>query len=288
VLTIALVASVESLLSAVAVDKLHDGKRANLNRELLAQGAANTVSGVLGGLPVTGVIVRSSTNVAAGARTRASAVLHGCWIAVCVLLFAGVLEQIPLAALAAVLLWVAFNMAAWRELRALRQFSMFYRAILLTTLTLTVVFDLTVAVEVGLVLSALFYIYRISSLTKVEPIALTEEQSRRADGTRVGAWELFGSIFFASVTKIEGLLDPARPLPEVVVLEMHKVINIDTTGLDALEALLHSMRSRGGRLILADLNEQPMSLLDRSGFLRELGPGNIFENFEAALRSARD
>ena len=202
--------------------------------------------------------------------------------------FAPLASYVPLAALAAVLLWVAFNMAGWRELFKLRHFSMFYRAILLTTLTLTVVFDLTVAVEVGLVLSTLFYIYRISSLTKVEPIVLTEEQSRRADGTRVGAWEIFGSIFFASVTKIEGLLDPARPLPEVVVLEMHKVINIDTTGLDALEALLNSTRNRGGRLILADLNEQPMSLLKRSGFLRQLGPGNVFEDLEAALRSARD
>ncbi|WP_433720724.1 SulP family inorganic anion transporter [Actinoplanes sp. CA-051413] len=118
VLTIALVASVESLLSAVAVDKLHTGKRADLNRELLAQGAANTVSGALGGLPVTGVIVRSSTNVAAGARTRASAVLHGCWIAVCVLLFAGLLEQIPLSALAGVLVVVGLRLVSMAQIKA--------------------------------------------------------------------------------------------------------------------------------------------------------------------------
>ena len=118
VLTIALVASVESLLSAVAVDKLHDGKRADLNRELLAQGAANTVSGALGGLPVTGVIVRSSTNVAAGARTRASAVLHGCWIAVCVLFFAGMLELIPLSALAGVLVVVGLRLVSLAQIKA--------------------------------------------------------------------------------------------------------------------------------------------------------------------------
>ncbi|MEU8233599.1 bifunctional SulP family inorganic anion transporter/carbonic anhydrase [Actinoplanes sp. NPDC048967] len=118
VLTIALVASVESLLSAVAVDKLHNGRRADLNRELLAQGAANTVSGALGGLPVTGVIVRSSTNVAAGARTRASAVLHGCWIAVCVLLFAGLLEQIPLSALAGVLVVVGLRLVSMAQIKA--------------------------------------------------------------------------------------------------------------------------------------------------------------------------
>jgi SulP family sulfate permease len=285
--SIALLGAIESLLCARVADG-HIGDRHDPNQELMAQGMANFVSPFFGGIAVTGTIARTMTNVRSGARSPVAGIVHSLVLFLIILALAPMASYVPLAALAAVLLWVAFNMAAWRELRELRQFSMFYRAILLTTLTLTVVFDLTVAVEVGLVLSALFYIYRISSLTKVEPIALTEEQSRRADGTRVGAWELFGSIFFASVTKIEGLLDPARPLPEVVVLEMHKVINIDTTGLDALEALLHSMRSRGGRLILADLNEQPMSLLERSGFLRELGPGNVFEDFEAALHSARD
>jgi SulP family sulfate permease len=285
--SIALLGAIESLLCARVADG-HIRDRHDPNQELMAQGMANFVSPLFGGIAVTGTIARTMTNVRSGARSPVAGIVHSLVLFLIMLALAPLASYVPLAALAAVLLWVAFNMAAWRELRELRQFSMFYRAILLTTLTLTVVFDLTVAVEVGLVLSALFYIYRISSLTRVEPIALTEAQSRRADGTRVGAWELFGSIFFASVTKIEGLLDPARPLPEVVVLEMHKVINIDTTGLDALEALLHSMRNRGGRLILADLNEQPMSLLERSGFLRELGRGNVFEDFEAALRSARD
>ena len=285
--SIALLGAIESLLCARVADG-HIRDRHDPNQELMAQGMANFVSPFFGGIAVTGTIARTMTNVRSGARSPVAGIVHSLVLFLIMLALAPLASYVPLAALAAVLLWVAFNMAAWRELRELRQFSMFYRAILLTTLTLTVVFDLTVAVEVGLVLSALFYIYRISSLTRVEPIALTEAQSRRADGTRVGAWELFGSIFFASVTKIEGLLDPARPLPEVVVLEMHKVINIDTTGLDALEALLHSTRNRGGRLILADLNEQPMSLLERSGFLRELGRGNVFEDFEAALRSARD
>ena len=286
-IAIALLGAIESLLCARVADGLI-GDRHDPNQELMAQGMANFVSPFFGGIAVTGTIARTMTNVRSGGRTPVAGIVHSVVLFLVIVAFAPLASYVPLAALAAVLLWVAFNMAGWRELFKLRHFSMFYRAILLTTLTLTVVFDLTVAVEVGLVLSTLFYIYRISSLTKVEPIELTEEQSRRADGTRVGAWEIFGSIFFASVTKIEGLLDPARPLPEVVVLEMHKVINIDTTGLDALEALLNSTRNRGGRLILADLNEQPMSLLKRSGFLRQLGPGNVFEDLEAALRSARD
>ncbi|HEX4781646.1 MAG TPA: STAS domain-containing protein, partial [Usitatibacter sp.] len=166
--------------------------------------------------------------------------------------------------------------------RALPQYSWFYRAIVLATFTLTVVFDLTVAVEAGLVLSSLFFIYRISSITTVEPLALPPGYAERA-GRRVGAWEIFGSIFFGSVTKLEALLDPARTLPEVVILEMHKVINCDTTGLDALQNLHAALGRRGGRLILVDLNEQPASLLERSGFAQVLGRGNLFPNLEAAL-----
>jgi SulP family sulfate permease len=110
--------------------------------------------------------------------------------------------------------------------------------------------------------------------------------ARRADGRTVGAYEVFGSIFFGSVTKLENLLDPAKPLPDIVILEMHKVINIDTTGLDALESLHATLGRRGGRLLLADLNAQPKSLLTRSGFIAELGPENVFDDFEDAVRAA--
>jgi SulP family sulfate permease len=177
-------------------------------------------------------------------------------------------------------------MVPWRELRDLRRFSMFYRAILLTTLALTVIFDLTVAVEVGLVLSSLFYIYRVSALTRVDRVDLGE-RSVTPGGRRVAAWRVFGSIFFGSVNKLENLFGSADPLPDVVILEMHKVINMDTTGLDTLEALHAALVRRGGRLVLADLNEQPRSLLGRSGFLEELGRENLFDEFEAAVESAR-
>jgi sulfate permease, SulP family len=167
----------------------------------------------------------------------------------------------------------------------LRQFSMLYRLILLSTLALTVVFDLTVAVEVGLALSSLFFIYRVSSLTKVEAMKLPPERARLADGRTVGAWQLFGSIFFGSVTKLEALVDPAHPLPDVVILEMGKVINLDTSGLDALESLHYALEKRGGRLLLAALNEQPRSLLSRSHFVDRLGRDNGFADFDAALNA---
>ena len=174
-----------------------------------------------------------------------SGLVHAATLFLVILVLAPFAGYVPLAALAAVLLWVAYNMVPWRELASLRRYSMFYRLILLSTLALTVVFDLTVAVEVGLVLSSLFFIYRISSLTTVDRIELGTAPICPTGGT-VGAWRLFGSIFFASVTKIENLLDPARKPPDVVILEMHKVINLDTTGLDALAAL-HSSLSRAAR-----------------------------------------
>jgi sulfate permease, SulP family len=280
-IAIALLGAIESLLCARVADGMI-GDRHDPNQELMAQGMANFVSPLFGGIAVTGTIARTMTNVRAGAHSPVAGLVHSVTLFLVLVALAPAAAYIPLSALAAVLVWVAFNMVAWRELRELRQFSMFYRSILLGTLTLTVVFDLTVAVEVGLVLSSLFFIYRISSLTTVEPLALPPRFSERL-GRRVGAWELFGSIFFGSVTKLEALLDPARPLPEVVVLEMHKVINCDTTGLDALESLHAAVSKRGGRLILVDLNEQPASLLERSGFADVLGRGNIFPSLEAAL-----
>src|SRR5688572_16916949 len=199
-LAIAALGAIESLLCARVADGLI-GARHDPNQELMAQGLANMASPLFGGIAVTGTIARTMTNVKSGARTPVAGLVHSAVLLVVVVALAPLAGHIPLAALAAVLLWVSFNMVPWHELRALRHFSFFYRSILVTTLLLTVVFDLTVAVEVGLVLSSLFFIYRISSLTKVEPVALGAAATL-PDGRHVGAWRLFGSIFFGSVTKI--------------------------------------------------------------------------------------
>ena len=282
---IALLGAIESLLCARVADGLI-GDRHDPNQELMAQGMANVASPLFGGIAVTGTIARTMTNVRSGARSPIAGVVHAVTLFLVILVLAPVASFVPLAALGAVLLWVAFNMVPWRELRSLPRFSIFYRSIVLSTLLLTVIFDLTVAVEVGLVMSTLFYIYRISSLTRVDPIDLGSA-AVLPDGRRVAAWELFGSFFFGSVTKLENLVDPAKPLPDVVILEMHKVINIDTTGLDALEALHATLQRRGGRLMLVDLNEQPMSLVERSGMLEALGRSNVLPTLEDALTAAR-
>jgi SulP family sulfate permease len=284
-IAIAALGAIESLLCARVADGLI-GARHDPNQELMAQGLANIAAPLFGGIAVTGTIARTMTNVKSGARSPVAGIVHSITLMLVIVALAPLATHIPMAALAAVLIWVALNMVAWQELRELSHFSFFYRAILVTTLLLTVVFDLTVAVEVGLVLSSLFFIYRISSLTKVEPVELGEA-ARLPNGRTVGAWSLFGSIFFGSVTKVENLIDPERPLPDVVILEMHKVINMDTTGLDALEALHATLARRGGRLILADLNEQPLSLLRRSGLYDELGSGNVFSSLESALAGLR-
>ena len=209
--------------------------------------------------------------------------MHALALFLVILAAAPLASKIPLAALAAILVWVAWNMGDWREFLRLKHFSMIYRATLLSTFLLTVVFDLVVAVEVGLVLSSLFFIYRMSSLTKIEPIDLPAGVARLADGRRVAAYRLFGSFFFGSVTKLENLLDPKGAMPDVLVLEMHQVINMDTTGLDALESLHAMLVKRGSRLVVVDPNEQPLGLFRRSGFLETLGHGNVYESMQEIL-----
>jgi SulP family sulfate permease len=284
-LSIALLGAVESLLCARVADGI-TGDRHDPNQELMAQGAANFVVPFFGGIAATGTVARTVTNIRSGARSPIAGLVHSGTLLLIVLAFAPLAASIPLASLAAILLFVAWNMGDWREFARLRQFSVNYRTILLATFLLTVVFDVIVAVQTGLMLAALLFITRISSLTRLEEIALPADYSSTPTGGRVGAWRVFGSLFFGSVTKLEQLLDPARPLPDVVVLELHQVINLDTTGLDALESLQRMLARRGGRLLLAAPNPQPMSLLRRSGFLDTLGPEAVFTDLEDALRAA--
>jgi len=286
-IAIALLAAIESLLCARMADGMIDDRH-DPNQELMAQGIANFFSPWFGGIAVTGTIARTVTNIRTGGRTPVAGMVHALMLLIVLVAAAPLAAHIPLAALAAILLWVALNMADWGEFAKLRQFSMFYRVTLISTFLLTVIFDLVVAVEVGLVLSSLFFIYRISTLTKVEEVALSPEVSTLSDGRRVGAWTLYGSLFFGSVTKLENLLDPGRKLPDIVILEMDHVINLDTTGLDALASLLKSQKKHGGELIIAGAQEQPWSLMKRGGFFVALGEANVVKSLNAALTRAEE
>jgi SulP family sulfate permease len=285
-LSIAFLGAIESLLCARVADGIL-GDRHDPNQELMAQGAANFVAPLFGGIAVTGTIARTVTNIRSGARTPVAGLVHSVALLFFMLLLAPLATFIPMAVLAAILLFVAWNMGEWRAFAHLRHFSNNYRLVLLATFLLTVVFDLTVAVQVGLVLASLLFITRVSSLTRIERVRLPGDLAALPDGRTVGAWRVFGSLFFGSVGKLDALLDPSESLPDVVILEMHQVINVDTTGLDALKSLHRHLERRGGRLVLAELNQQPTSLLRRSGFLDELGPHSAFTRLDDAYEYLR-
>jgi sulfate permease, SulP family len=285
-ISIALLCAIESLLCARVADGMI-GDRHDPNQELMAQGVANIVAPFFGGIAATGTVARTVTNVRTGGRSPVAGMIHALTLLAIVMVLAPLAHDIPMATLAAILLFVAWNMGDWAAFGRLRQFSINYRTIMLATFALTVVFDITVAVEVGLVLASLFFIYRVSSLTRVEPIRLPADVATLGDGSRIQAWRLFGSLFFGSVGKLEALAESARRQPDIVVLEMHQVINLDTTGLDALETMLGDLERHGGTLVIAEPTEQPLSLLTRSGFVERMGRHNLFENLDEALFALR-
>ncbi len=276
-ITIALLGAIESLLCARVADNMTEFPRHDPNQELMAQGVANFVSPLFGGIPATGTIARTVTNVRAGARTPVAGLVHAGTILLVVLLAAPLAMNVPLAALAGILAFVAWNMGEWREFVRLKQFSTQYRTILVGTFLLTVIFDLTVAVEVGLVLACAFFIYRMSTLFRVLP----QPSEGLPEGVQV--FELFGSLFFGAVGKIETLPAQLRPGTRAVVLEMHRLISMDTSGLDALEQFHRTLQRQGQALVLANVNEQPLSLIRRSGFEQRLGPDQIVPTVAAAF-----
>jgi len=279
-LTIAMLGAIESLLCARVADTMTDLPKHDPNQELMAQGVANLAAPLFGGLPATGTIARTATNVRAGARTPVAGMVHALTLLVVMLAAAPLAMNVPLAALAGILMFVAWNMGEWHEFARLKRFNPTYRAILLGTFATTVVFDLTVAVQLGLVLACVFFIWRMGQLFRVEPVP---EQPLPPG---VVAFELYGSLFFGAVGKIESL--PAR-VPEgtrAVVLEMHRLVLLDTSGLDALRQLHRTLKKREVALVLAHVNEQPLGLIRRGGFEDELGAAQIVPKVSDAFDAA--
>lgn len=287
-LAIAFLGAIESLLCARVADGMtHD--RHDPNQELMAQGIANFATPLFGGIAVTGTIARTVTNIRSGAHSPIAGLVHALTLLVFMLLLAPLAVNIPMSVLAGILLFVGFNMGDWRAFARLRRFTLNYRTVLLTTFCLTVVFDLTVAVQFGLLLASFFFIYRVARVTRVDRIETPAEVATLPGGRRVGTWQAFGSIFFGSISKLEAITATPQPLPDIVVLDLHRVINMDTTGLDALQSLHRHILEHGERLVLCAANRQPLSLMKRAGFLEELGEGNLFDSLDeayAALRGA--
>ena len=213
-ITIALLGAIESLLSARVADSMIDDRH-DPNQELIAQGLSNIAAPLFGGFAATGAIARTSTNVKTGGRTPIAGIIHAVVLLGIVLIAAPLASYVPLATLSAIVMVVAVNMGEWHEFMELRRFSYNYRIILLVTFFVTVVFDLTIAVELGMVLASLFFIYRMSELTRIERLPLAEEARDphflHPDGSmRVAAWQLFGSLFFGAANKLEELLGGAH------------------------------------------------------------------------------
>ena len=284
-ITIALLGAVESLLCARVADNLAPQfRRHDPNQELMAQGIANLVVPFFGGIPATGTIARTVTNVRAGATSPVAGIVHALALLAIVLVAAPLAVHVPLAALAGILLFVAWNMGEWHEFARLKHFLLPYRATLLATFVLTVVFDVTVAVELGLLLACGFFIWRMGQLFSVQPLLASAEHGAAPPG--VATFMLYGPLFFGAVGKVEALPAQLPAGTRALVLEMHRLIFVDTSGIDALQQLHRSLQRLGVALVLADVNAQPLGLMRRSGFEAEIGVAQIVPTLAQAWDQA--
>ncbi|MBX3619293.1 MAG: STAS domain-containing protein [Rhizobacter sp.] len=277
-LTIAMLGAIESLLCARIADNLVNKPRHDPNQELMAQGVANFVVPFFGGIPVTGTIARTVTSIRAGAVSPIAGIVHSATLLAVVLVAAPLAASVPLSVLAGIVLFAAWNMGEWHEFSRLRRFSVPYRTVLLSTFFLTVVFDLTVAVQVGLVMACGFFIYRMSALFRVE--------AAPDSPPGVQVYRLYGALFFGAVGKLEAVSQALPPGTRAVVLEMHQLVSLDNSGLEALTQLQRALARQRVLLVLCDLNEQPRAMVHRAGFDAELGLENITTHLGAALTRA--
>lgn len=292
-MTIALLGAIESLLSAAVADGMIDDKH-DPNQELVAQGIANIVTPFFGGLPATGAIARTATNVRAGATSPVAGIVHALTLLVIVLVAAPLATHIPLATLSAILLVVAINMGEWEGFRTLKKYPASDSAVLVVTFLLTVVFGLTVAVEIGMFIAVFFFIKRITELTHV---SVAEESPQADDGemtlTRkavpkgVVIYRVFGALFFGAADKLETILAKTNAEPDVLILKMHEVISMDASALHTLEHLYKKMRKRDKHLILCGPHTQPYFLMHQAGFFEKIGEDNVVANVNDALKRAR-
>ena len=292
-LTIALLAAIESLLCAVVADGMVDDRH-NSNQELMAQGIANIVSPLFGGIAATGAIARTATNVKSGGRTPIAGIVHAATLLAILLVAAPLAKYIPLGTLSAVLVNVALHMGEWHNFARLPKWPASDAAVFLSAFILTVVVDLTVAVEIGLVLAAVLFIKRVSEttqITAVDEATETEGSQHSLVGREIPegvmVYRIFGAFFFGAVDKLESVLKREKREPAVLILRMRKVVAMDATGLNALEDLHERLRRKGKHLILSGPHTQPLFLMEKAGFLDRIGRDNVCPHVEAALARSR-
>jgi sulfate permease, SulP family len=294
-IAIALLGGIESLLSAVVADGM-TGRRHRSNAELVAQGVANLATPLFGGIPATGAIARTATNVKSGARTPVAGMIHAATLLMILLVAGDWAELIPMPVLAGILLVVAYNMSEWQMFAGLLRGPRSDILVLATTFALTVLVDLVVAIQVGVVMAALLFMRRMAEVTQVRVITTQLSEEEGAD-TRdpalapppgVEVFDIRGSFFFGSAQKFSEVIATVEHRPKVVILRMREVLAMDATGLKALEETHAKFRRLGTALLISGAQPQPLTAMRESGFIDRLGADNALETFRAALARARE
>lgn len=292
--TVAMLGAIESLMSAVVADRMSNDRH-NPNVELIGQGVANIVSPMFGGLPATGAIARTATNIRSGAQTPVAGMIHSLTL-LCILLFAAPLVRfVPLAVLAGILMVVSYNMGEWREIPQLLKLTKTDVSVWLVTFALTVFADLTVAVEAGMILAALLFINRVANTTSVSQVTDDYVEDGRVHILQdkdipyyATIFRIHGPFLFGATEKVAVITEKIHELPPVVILRLRNMTALDATGLFALEEVARQLQSTGRTLILCGTREQPARLIEHSELEHIIGRENICENVQKALGRAED
>ena len=291
-LTVAMLGAIESLMSAVVSDKMSNDKH-NPNVELIGQGVANILSPLVGGLPATGAIARTATNVRSGARTPVAGMIHALTLLAVIVFAAPLVKNVPLSALAAILVMVAYNMGDWEEIPEILKHSWADIAVWLLTLTLTVVADLTFAVEVGMLIAALTFIRKVSRTTTVTRVTrdyVADSSVHVLQGKDIPdyvvVYRVHGPFLFGATDKFDGITDNINSLPPIVILRLRNMTAIDATGLAAIRELADRLQASGRHLLLCGARQQPAELMQQAEFERHVGVGNICPSITGAIARA--
>jgi sulfate permease, SulP family len=291
-LTVAMLGAIESLLSATVADRM-TGDTHKPNVELIAQGIANMVSPMVGGLPATGAIARTATNIRSGGQTPVAGMVHALTLLLILLFAAPYVKYVPMPVLAAILLMVSYNMGEWREIPELLKLSKTDISVWAATFALTVFADLTLAVEVGMTMAALLFIRRVSATTTVSEVTPKYIQDSREhvlqdkdipDYARI--FRIHGPFLFGTTDKLDVVFHKIHELPEIVILRLRNMNAIDATGLQALEDLADKLHTSGRQIILCGAREQPAAFMKKADFEHHVGRANICHSVDQALKRA--
>ena len=294
---IALLAAIESLLSAVVADGMIGGKHRS-NMELIAQGLANIVTPLFGGIPATGAIARTATNIKNGGRTPVAGIIHALTLLLIMLFFGSYAKLIPMATLAAILIIVSYNMSEWHAFKTLLKSPKSDIIVLLTTFFLTVIFDLTVAIEIGMVLAVLLFMKRMAEVSNVSVITreLEDEEDlpdanaidKKLIPVGVEVFEINGPFFFGAASKFKEEMRVIEEPPKVRIIRMRNVPAVDATGLQTIKDFYYDAKKKGTHIILSGVHTQPLYAMTQAGIFDLVGEENIYGNIDDALDRARE